>query len=310
MAPQDADRVAFRADEPFWARREELDAIQTLTAGSASWPGFSIGRYRARQPTGIGPGNQPVPFFMAVVVLRKLPPHDLWRNQLWHRVGAMPVGSLSLYDLSEQWVTDLSFPVDSFHAYIPYSAFDAITAELKLPSIRSLPAATKFYRDETMMYLTNLLLPVLERPWEAVSLFTDHVFAAMATHLITFYGGPARIPPVVAPRWPLTPAQLRHVTARLLDDITANPSLDQLAMLCGFSRGHFIRAFRHATGLPPYRWLLNERVNRAQVYLDTTELPLADIALSCGFSDQAHMTRMFSRILGVSPGAWRRQRRN
>ncbi len=110
-------------------------------------------------------------------------------------------------------------------------------------------------------------------------------------------------------RWCLTEAQLQRVTAFMLDNITADISLSLLAAQCGFSRGHFIRAFRQTTGLPPYRWLLNERVKRACLLLDETPSSIADIALQCGFSDQAHLTRIFSKILGITPAAWRRRAR-
>jgi transcriptional regulator GlxA family with amidase domain len=102
---------------------------------------------------------------------------------------------------------------------------------------------------------------------------------------------------------------MRRIAARLLDDISADISLDELATECSYSRGHFIRAFKQTTGLPPYRWLLHERVKRAQIYLSETGAPIADIALQCGFSDQTHMTRIFTKIIGISPGAWRRHRR-
>lgn len=113
--------------------------------------------------------------------------------------------------------------------------------------------------------------------------------------------------PELPARWHPTDAQLRRVTAVMLDDITAGFNLSLLAEQCGFSRGHFIRVFRQTTGLPPYRWLLNERVRRACTLLDSTVVSIADIALQCGFSDQSHMTRVFSNILGITPAAWRRQ---
>lgn len=165
-------------------------------------------------------------------------------------------------------------------------------------------------RDDVLLGLVNALLPSLARPWEAMSLFTDHVFAAMAVHFAVHYAGIR--PPATRPSSPhagLNPAQMRRIAARLLDDITADISLDILAAECGYSRGHFIRAFKQTTGLPPYRWLLHERVKQAKIYLRETGTPIADIALQCGFSDQAHMTRIFTKIIGLSPGAWRRHHR-
>lgn len=310
MASSAPLRKPVRADEPFWAERALVDEIQHLAAGQGSWPGFSVGRYRAARPTGISAGNKPASVFMMVVLLRPAPERDIWRNSHWRRLPAANAGRLSFHDMAEHWVTDIIYPVDSFHAYIPYTALDMIADELKCPKVETLITPEDSIRDMTLLGLVNALLPVLARPWEALSLFTDHVFTAMAVHVARHYSG-MRCPAagLCAPRAGLGLAQLRRATSRLLDDITADISLDALAAECGYSRGHFIRAFKQATGLPPYRWLLHERVKRARIYLDETTAPLADIALQCGFANQAHMTRIFTKLTGTSPGMWRRQRR-
>lgn len=111
-------------------------------------------------------------------------------------------------------------------------------------------------------------------------------------------------------RGQLSETQFQRAAAIMLADITADIDLSLMAEQCGFSRGHFIRAFRQTTGLPPYRWLLNERVKRACTLLENTTESIVDIALQCGFSDQSHMTRIFSNILGCTPAVWRRQRRD
>lgn len=309
MAASALVRKTVRADEPFWAERAMFGDIQHLSAGSSSWPGFSVGRYRATRPSGMSAGNLPAPMFLAVVVLRPLPSRDMWRNGHRYRLPETESGWLSFYDMAEHWVTDIALPVDSFHAYIPHSVFETVSAKMKLPKVETLCALVHMASDETLLGLVNALLPALARPWKAMSLFTDHVFAAMAVHFVATYAGnrlPAESLP--SPHAGLSAVQMRRVAALLLDDITADIGLDELAAECGYSRGHFIRAFKQATGLPPYRWLLHERVKRVQIYLSETTTPLADIALQCGFSDQAHMTRIFTKIIGLSPGAWRRQR--
>ncbi|WP_345774973.1 helix-turn-helix transcriptional regulator [Sinorhizobium sp. K101] len=59
---------------------------------------------------------------------------------------------------------------------------------------------------------------------------------------------------------------------------------------------------RHDT----YRWLLRERITRARTLLLESDAALSEVAISCGFSDQSHFTRVFSSIVGTTPGAWRR----
>lgn len=69
-----------------------------------------------------------------------------------------------------------------------------------------------------------------------------------------------------------------------------------------------LRAFSRATGLTPYAYLLQRRLERARALLGGSQ-PLAEIALACGFADQSHLTRLFTRLYGVSPGRYARTRR-
>jgi AraC-like DNA-binding protein len=59
--------------------------------------------------------------------------------------------------------------------------------------------------------------------------------------------------------------------------------------------------------MPPHRWLLAQRARRAKELLERTKIPISDIALECGFADQSHLTRVFTRVFQLSPAAWRRQ---
>ena len=80
----------------------------------------------------------------------------------------------------------------------------------------------------------------------------------------------------------------------------------QTAAEFDLSVSHFSRAFRTSTGLPPHQWLLRQRVKAAKQLLGVHDLPLSEIAISAGFANQSHFTRVFSSVVGVSPGAWRR----
>ena len=75
-----------------------------------------------------------------------------------------------------------------------------------------------------------------------------------------------------------------------------------LAIDCGVSVSHFSRAFRQSTGLSPHQWLLKRRVDQAKSLLRDRTLSLSDVALSCGFGDQSHFTRVFTKLTGITPG--------
>jgi AraC family transcriptional regulator len=306
------DQSFVGADRPFFTTRESLDDMQSFSSVSFARGDLSIGRYRRERPgLGISDPNPISPMVMAVVILRPRPPHNGWHDDRTVRVPALGAGALSCLDLREAWSMDLSAPFDSFHAFIPWTAFDEVSSELKRPRIEALDRIIGVeHRDETMLGLAHALNSVLARPEQASTLFTDHVFLAMLTHLATTYGGldaggSHSYPP---PRGRLlSPIQERRVISRLLDDVARDTSLDELAALCGMSRSHFIRAFRQMSGMPPHRWLTMQRVKRAKGLLRGTKMPITEIALTCGFADQSHLTRVFSKLFGISPGAWRRQ---
>nr|WP_231628146.1 helix-turn-helix domain-containing protein [Streptomyces sp. Z38] len=94
------------------------------------------------------------------------------------------------------------------------------------------------------------------------------------------------------------------VRDRLADELLAPPSLADLAADLGLSRYQLLRAFRTTMGVPPYAWLAQHRVARARALLDAGVRP-AEAAALVGFADQAHLTRWFRRVLGVTPAAYR-----
>jgi len=85
--------------------------------------------------------------------------------------------------------------------------------------------------------------------------------------------------------------------------------MDELAADAGISRFRLTRAFVAAHGLPPHAYLLSVRLNAARQRLAAGEAA-ADVAASCGFTDQAHLTREFRRRFGTTPGTYRRAARN
>jgi AraC-like DNA-binding protein len=107
----------------------------------------------------------------------------------------------------------------------------------------------------------------------------------------------------------LAPWQMQRARQLLMRDIRADCSVAKLAAACGLSRSHFSRAFKISMGVPPHRWLLHCRVQRAGEMLADTNESISNIALNCGFADQSHLTRVFHALVGSGPAAWRRQLR-
>ena len=103
---------------------------------------------------------------------------------------------------------------------------------------------------------------------------------------------------------PGTGVLARQVMGRLADQLTGPPGLAELAAGVGLSRYQLLRSFRAEVGMPPYAWLAQHRVARARTLLEQGHRP-AEAATLTGFADQAHLTRWFRRVVGVTPGAYR-----
>ncbi len=81
----------------------------------------------------------------------------------------------------------------------------------------------------------------------------------------------------------------------------------ELAARCGYSEGHFYRAFKHCTGQTPVQYLTALRVQEAQRWLMRSDLPIWRIAASVGFSDPHYFSRVFKSLTGHAPAAVRRK---
>jgi len=112
---------------------------------------------------------------------------------------------------------------------------------------------------------------------------------------------------VDADRGRLAPWQIERVLRFIDEKLGESIGVSDLAAIARLSRSHFAPAFRATIGEPPHAYLIRRRIERAQELILLTDRPLAQIALDCGLADQPHMTRLFRRVVGMTPGAWRRR---
>ncbi len=102
------------------------------------------------------------------------------------------------------------------------------------------------------------------------------------------------------------PDPVAAAVAAIEADPAAPHTVDGLARRCDLSPDHFGRIFRRRHGRTPHRWLLERRIALASEHLATTDDSIDVIATASGFADRFHFTRVFSRLTGVAPGAYRR----
>jgi len=250
----------------------------------------------------------PIPLedaYLVALQLRACPDHDLYFDGRLTRPENYTEGVTSIYDLRRDPVADIRDPYHCLMFYLPRTALDQMAYEAGVQAIGDLRHRPGISIDDPVVrHLLSALLPAMQKPHEAHTLFLDYVALALTAHIASAYG--SMDPAVGIPRGGLAPWQERRAKELMSASLQEEIPLSLLANECGLSVRHFARAFRVSTGLPPHRWLLRHRVDHARTLIKSRALSLADVAAFCGFADQSHFTRVFRAIVGVSPGTWRR----
>lgn len=166
------------------------------------------------------------------------------------------------------------------------------------------PAFRAGVQDKSIERLLGLLVEELETDIPSGRLYIESLTHALATRYLLLN----RLPSTTShSRISGLPARiLNRVREKIEANLDADLSLDNLAEETGYSRAHFLRMFRVATGLTPHQYVLDLRLRRAQDCLRQKNSSMIDIALSCGFSSQSHMTSVFRQRLEMTPGEFRR----
>lgn len=138
---------------------------------------------------------------------------------------------------------------------------------------------------------------------EGNALAADSLLRIAVARLLSRHGSalPSRAPTASGARTAALAKQL------LEERLAGPPSLEQLAQELGTSPFALLRAFKAEYGMPPHTWLTDARVRRARHLLEAGTAP-AEAAVAVGFTDQPHLNRHFTRIVGVPPGAYRKER--
>jgi AraC family transcriptional regulator len=216
-------------------------------------------------------------------------------------------GDSTMLDYSETSTVTMHSPMDTVRLYVPRVTIrDFVREEYGSGEVHLKPPE-QVIRDPILYHLGACISALLEHPEENNFLLVDHIALSLQNHLYQTYSatpGSSR-----RARGGLAPWQESRAKEAMDANLDKEINIARLAYECGLSTSQFARAFKQSTGCPPHRWLLEQRIKRAQNLLLTSDRTLTEIARACGFYDQPHLTRAFGQIVGTSPGLWRRARR-
>lgn len=242
--------------------------------------------------------------YIVALQLKAIPFVELFLGKKKVSSGYYPIGAVGVISLEEEPACVLPNPFDALTLYVTQAALDEVAYAHHAPRAEPLvwPYGTF---DPVVHHLGQTLISSLEQPDHTSKIFLDHVLHALNCHFVCSYGGVR----ISAPRYGggLSPLQIKRATEFLEAHLNGNIVLQQVAETCELSVSHFARAFKKTFRRPPYKWLMERRVDRARDLMVNSRLPLADIAIQSGFVDQSALNRSFKRIHGVTPGIWRRR---
>ena len=105
---------------------------------------------------------------------------------------------------------------------------------------------------------------------------------------------------------PLTARQAQRLAGYIRENVSSKLSLKELAELTGMSKTGLLQRFKASFRRTPHQYVLEARISRARELLEQSDLPISQIAVSCGFADQAHLSISFKRNVGMTPSRYRR----
>jgi AraC family transcriptional regulator len=158
-------------------------------------------------------------------------------------------------------------------------------------------------------YLANSLAQLLAVARREIEGDREAAKASLATASsllqseIERYSGPRRCRTMGLAGW-----QITRVRAFIDKNLHRTIHTQDLSAVARRSPAHFSRSFKLTFGEPPHAYVVKRRLEKACHLMITSSASLSEIALSVGFSDQAHLCRLFRQAFGQSPAGWRRER--
>ncbi|RAR59284.1 AraC-like DNA-binding protein [Paraburkholderia unamae] len=211
--------------------------------------------------------------------------------------------SIYIRDLSEQYTADLCGGFHFVLFELSGRFLSRLADEHGSPVIHGLVCPSQC-KDAALGNLARALTASAARDGALDKLFVEQLAFAAGIHIARHYGNLANRE--TRTKGGLAATQEARAKELLLLRAAQRKSLADIARECGLSHAYFIRAFARSTGCTPHQWLLGQRVEQARRLIEHSERSLTEIATDCEFSDQSHLNRVFVKVYGVPPGAWRK----
>lgn len=280
---------------PRWVPGKVLSSSDAL-----GWKGIA---HRAYRYAGLDVPIPPLDHFMVVRYSVGSTPMDRCFDARWSRADCRP-GDASLLSMSEPSHWHWTQQIDVSHVYLSNGLMSRVAGELMERSVAEVKLLDVLNtRDPTLLAITDALTGEAVQPGPGGALYAEALGTQLAVHLLRNYAEVRFAGAIGAGR--LSPAQMRRVTELIESRMHEAIGLEDLAQAAGLGVCTFHRRFRDTQGRAPHAFVVDQRVKRAQHLLAAGTMAVKEVAASCGFSDQAHLTRVLKARLGVTPARLR-----
>lgn len=214
-------------------------------------------------------------------------------------------GMISLLTRAEQSQWAWTQPIDVSHIYLSHDAIRDVAGEVYDRDIEDIEIFDRVRAaDSVLPSISQVLKAELNNGAIGGALMVDTLRIHCCVHLLREYAQTKFIKPRASGLF--KPSERRVIDEYIFTNISHGFSIAEMAAELGLSAFHFSRKFKADYGMPPHKFIMQERVRMAEELLTGTTNPLKEIAAKTGFSDQSHMTRTFSLCKGITPARFRR----
>ena len=212
-------------------------------------------------------------------------------------------GGIGFWPAGRQFSITLRDQLETVHLYLSSTVMRRAAENLGYVSGELSYRPLFAMKDELLEQLIMEAWRVAAKRSDRSVSYADQLAMAIATRLVWINAGAVQEPGCDKG---LTSSQLEKVRNHIDHNLDSQIRLQDLSDLIGHSASHFSRQFKNATGKSPHQFIVLQRVECAKRLLRHTTSSIAEIALDCGFAHQEHLTHVFRRVAGVTPGSYRK----